>query len=205
MYDVNTLRQFECTHAYHFSINTNLDYEKSFFIRNSRKSDQYDIEYMKMLESTNPPVNSDIYWNTYVAQAIYQDNGDLEVGSETISRYYKNILKFDINYDNLHEIGRYIRYKFGRILIDKGYNMINVWQLMQISAVLDSNNISKNNDNVKFLFDKIYKRNPLSQEVQIILSLDLDSGIQGIRNEVIKHFKVAYESTFRRRRLKRHR
>lgn len=180
------------------------DSQKAFFLSNNRKPNKYDLEHIEFLKTVNQPVNPDIHWNTYVVQSIYEDYGDIEVSSKTISKYYKNILKININDDNLHEIGRYIRYKFGKIFSDKGYNIINVWQLMRMSAVIDSNKIQKNSFNVKFLFNKIYGRQPSDQETQIILSLDLDSGIQGIRNEIIKHFKVAYESSFRRRRLKRH-
>jgi hypothetical protein len=206
LYDVNTLRQFECTHAHHLIAYTKLsDYEKAFFLRNNRKPNKYDLEHMEFLKTVvNLPVDSDTHWNTYVSQAIYDDFGDLEVSSNIISKYYKEILKFDIDYDNLHEIGRYMRYKFGRLLTDNGYNMVNVWQLMQISAIIDTNNITKNCDNIIFIFNKIYKRKPLDQEVQIILCLDLDSGIQGVRNEIVKYFKVAYEYSFRRRRLTRH-
>lgn len=204
MYDVNTLRQYECTYTRHLILNTkHEDYNKAFFLRNNRKPNKYDLEHIEFLKTVNQPVNPDIHLNTYVVQSIYEDYGDIEVSSKIISKYYKNILKFDINNDNLHEIGRYIRYKFGKIFSDKGYNIINVWQLMRMAAVIDSNKIHKNDSNVKFLFNKIYGRQPSEQETQIILCLDLDSGIQGIRNEIIKHFKVAYESSFRRRRLKR--
>lgn len=205
LYDINTLRQFECTYAHHLLINTNLNNcEKAFFLRNNRKPNKYDVDHVEYLKSAFKPVDPDTYWNTYVFQAIYDDFGDLEVSSDIISKYYKEILKFEINYDNLHEIGRSIRYKFGKVLSDKGYNMINVWQLMQVSAVINTNNITKNPNNIKFIFNKIYKRKPLDQEVQIILCLDLDSGIQGVRNEIVKYFKVAYEATFRRRRIKKY-
>ncbi len=205
LYDVNTLRQYECTYALHYINNTGIkDYSKAYFIRNNRKPTKYDLEHMEFLTKVNRPVNPDIHMNTYVMQSIYAEHGDLEVSSKIISKAYKEISKVDINFDNLHEIGRYVRYKFGRIFNDSGYNMINVWQLMRMSAIFSSNNISKNDNNVEFLFNKIYKRKPTSSEIQIIVSLDLDSGIQGIRNEIIKHFKVAYETSFRRRRLKRH-
>ena len=199
LYDVNTLRIFECASTALFMVNTKSnDYEKSYFIINNRKPCEYDVEYMKLLYNNINNINFDSILISYVVQAIIENHGDIAVSSKVISEYYKYIFKCDISDEYLFEINRYIRNGYSRLFCKDLYNNNNVLQLMHVAAVFDSNNISKSDNSIKFLFNKIYKRSPLSQEINIIKSLDLDSGIKGIRNEVIKYLKVR-EINFRRR------
>jgi hypothetical protein len=201
LYDINTFRRFQCVGAKKLSKKLNIDVEKAFFIKNLVKPNEYDIECINKDIMTFDINDNDI---AYVTQSIYGKYGNIPISTKMISETYRDVMKCDIDYDDLHKIGRGIRYKFYKIFSDVGYNLINVWQLISVSSVINRNNIIANENSIVSLFNKIYKRNPIKEEISIISSLNLDSGIEGIRNEIVRYFKVESELSFRRRRIKKH-
>jgi hypothetical protein len=190
IFSVNLFLMRESSNAYFLMIDNNINIEKSFIIRNNRKPSDYQLKFIDNIINNKIIINADFYYDCYhlyVAQAIKFEYPLLMVDTDTIIKYYKMFFYNEPKEDNIHKIGRLLRVGDYKLFSKYGYNIYNIYQLYSISSIINYNNISNNSNNIYKIFNKIYKRNPIIEEINIILNLNLDNETTEIENEIRKY------------------
>jgi hypothetical protein len=194
-----SLRVICCTYAYFNKDYTGNDLKRSFINLCGRLPTERELEFINKVEKKEAYMSREVYFNNYMVHCtrnIIERSGPYIVpSSKEITNEYIGLTGHDfVDKRHLYTIARYIRLNTIMVAID-------TWQLMIIAAAFDSLKIIKNNDKIRILFNKIYKRNPTKIEIESILSLNLNKPKEEIRNEIVKHFAIKDFPNFEGRRF----
>lgn len=195
LYDFNSLKIFECEQALILVNNSHFDIKSAFLIKNGRKPNQEDLDFIQNKRFDNSPTC--FYdMHTYCAQILKNKYNFLPISTKTIKEEYKTLNNIDIlNNDTIHIINNNYK-KIPKFSISN-YKCINIRQLMIICHCLIENNINKSDQNIKLLFNKIYKRDPINKEYALCKILDITKDKLEVKNEVNKFCEIRDESNHR--------
>ena len=199
LFSVDALRIIEGVYVNQFmKCSNSADVDSAFLLKTGRKINQSEREFQDRLNLGEGSF-AGIYennWHMYTVQAIFHKCGILPPSTEEIRTIYKDVMGYYPSYDNTHIINRLVRYRKYDMLT--GYYVPNIWQVMQVTAAMDSAGLARKSQTISVLFNKIYKRDPKPYEVDICKRLDLTKSTEEIRHEVTSVISVEGEDSYRR-------
>ena len=189
IYGLDSMRVVEGIYAYHYKKNTNLNIEKCFLIKTGRHPNQYELDYQKRLEEGEKAPHGvyDFNWMCYSVQNILIECPTLPPSTKEITKISENTFGHKLDESVIFTIGQLVRTKLYDFKV--GYSGINIWQIMGVVASLDCAGVNKNDKSIRLMFNKIYKRNPVHQEISVCTSLVL-SNPEEIEHEIEQSISV---------------
>jgi len=183
IYGLDSMRVVEGIYAYHYRKNTNLDIKKCFLIKTGRYPNEYELQYQKRLENGEKAPHGvyDFNWICYSVQNILIEYPILPPSTKEITNIAENTFGHKLDESIIFTIGQLTRSKVYDFKL--GYSGINVWQIMGVVAALNCINANKNEKSIRLMFNKIYKRDPVYQEISVCSSLVLNDP-EEIENEI---------------------
>lgn len=204
IYYIDAMKVVEGIYAYNFNKHSNLnDSAKSFLIKTGRKPTDEELDFQKRLEAgEKAPHNAYWFnWCCYSAQNIFVKHPHLIPSTKEVKDISENTFGHSLDDKHIYNITSMLRTKMFKIV--DGIFGVNVWQIMGVVASLDCNSIPRNDKYIALLFNKIYKREPISQEISCCKTLDLSKDPEELRNEIKSIVKVEGEDVVSKRRFKR--
>jgi len=190
IYCVKSMSVLENSYVLNYRTITNSDIEKSFLIKNGRLPTERDYNYQQRIETRSELCPAGSYWfnwYAYSAQNLLIKYPGLMPSSKQIQEVAEETFGHELSQDHIVTIAKLMKVRYYDISLS--FYGINVWQWMIIANSL--NIIGNKNDiSIKLLFNKIYKRDPLEKEIDIIKKLDLTKKPWEIRYEIESSVKL---------------
>lgn len=183
IYGLDSMRVVEGIYTYHYQKHTGIDVKKCFLIKTGRKPNEYELEYQKRLSEGEKAPHGvyEFNWMNYASQNIIIEHPILPPPTSEIIRISENVFGHKLQDSTIFTIDQLVRMKMYDFKTN--YYGINVWQIMGVVAALNCVGVNKNDKSISLMFNKIYKRSPVHQEIQICKSLVLSTP-EEIQNEI---------------------
>lgn len=189
IYGLDSMRVVEGIYTHHHKKYTNLDVKKCFLIKTGRHPNEYELEYQKRLDDGEKAPHGvyEFNWVHYAAQNITIEHPVLPPSTAEVVRISERVFGHKVEEGMIYSIDQLVRQKMYHF--KHGYFGINVWQIMGVVAALDCINANKNDKSIFLMFNKIYKRDPVHQELAICKQLVLNNP-EDIQNEIEKFTSI---------------
>jgi len=189
IYGIESLRVVECMYAIQYSKITGADVVKSFLIKTGRRPNQSELDYInRVFEGEKAPTG--VYqhnWIVYSSQNLSLKHPYLLPSTREVREITENTFGHRVNNDIVNLVAALSSNKV--YSLQGGYYGVNIWQPIEICCALDSAEVERNDTAIRLLFNKIYKRDPIPEEILICKSLQLTTP-QEIQNEIEQIVKV---------------
>lgn len=193
IYGLMSMSIVQCIYAIKFSEYTNTNIDKSFLIKNGRKPTKIESDYInRVLQGEEAPHG--VYkhnWIVYSSQNLLLEHPRLLPSTSTIRKIIEKTYKHSVDSDTVNLVAALSRNQ--TYSLDNGYYGVNTWQPLSISKALDSLNLKKDKRSISLLFNKIYKRDPIEEEISICKKVVFTCS-QDIQNEIENTIEVKIKS-----------
>ena len=191
IYDLKSMGVLEGVYAYNYSKITGISPEKAFLLKNGRRPEEMETEYLDRLFSGEyAPYDSYWHnWSYYSAQNVMLEHPIFVPSFGEISRIGELTFGHSLEEDRVHGICKIIR--SGSFNLKESYYGVNTWQILQTAMTINKLN-AKHDRAISLLFNKIYKRDPLEYEISLCKRINLDASSKEIRDEIESTVQVEH-------------
>lgn len=199
IYGLMSMSIVQCIYAIKYSEHTNIDVHKSFLIKNGRNPDSKEIDYInRVLQGEKAPLGSYNHnWIIYSSQILSMKHPRLLPSTKIVKEITENVFGHKVGNDILNLVAAIVQNMI--YSLKNGYYGVNTWQPLSITKALDSIGLNRNKKSIHLLFNKIYKRDPLKEEITICKKIKFTCQ-QDMQHEIERLIKVRIKNPVSSRR-----
>jgi len=189
IYGIESLRVVECVYAIQHSRHAGIDASKSFLIKTGRKPNKLELDYIERVKN-GEKAPFGVYqhnWVIYSSQNLLLKHPHLLPSTKEIKDITEKTFGHSVDYKIVNLVAAVSENKV--YSLHDGFYGVNVWQLMGVCCSLDCLKINRDDSSIRFLFNKIYKREPKTEEITVCKCLKITTP-QEIQDEIEQIIKV---------------